>query len=69
MDYNKREEEIFTRASDLRDFYQVIDTVNPQDDSNIYITQEYYEVLFPDQVGKHGWIIAQVDIDKIDLVI
>ena len=35
MDYNKREEEIFTRASDLRDFYQVIDTVNPQDDSNM----------------------------------
>jgi hypothetical protein len=35
MDYNKRAEEIYIREDVLRDYYQVIDEVNPQDDSNI----------------------------------
>jgi len=42
---------------------------NPQDDSQIYVTQKYFEELYPDKEGTYGWIIARVDVDKIDKVI
>ncbi|MCH7850453.1 MAG: ABC transporter permease [Nanoarchaeota archaeon] len=42
---------------------------NPQDDSNIYVTQEYFDELYVDRAGNFGWIIARVDIENIDKVV
>ena len=38
---------------------------NPQDDSNIYVTQDYFDELVPDRAGNYGWIIAKVDLEDI----
>ena len=40
---------------------------NPQDDSQIYITKEYFEDIFKNVSG-YGWIIAKVDLKEIDLI-
>ena len=42
---------------------------NPQDDSNIYITDAYFERLYPNSSGKYGQIIARADSDNIPQVI
>ena len=42
---------------------------NPQDDSNIYVTQDYFDELYPNKAGNFGWIVARIQIDKIDRVI
>ncbi len=42
---------------------------NPTDDANVYITKAYYEELYPTTVDTYSWIIAQVDIDRIDLIV
>ncbi len=42
---------------------------NPQDDSNIYITQDYFEKLYPNSSGKYNQIVAKVDADNIQNVI
>jgi len=41
---------------------------NPQDDSNIYVTNDYFKELYPDKTG-YAFIIARVDIENIDAVI
>lgn len=41
---------------------------NPQDDSNIYVTQEYFDELYPERAGNYGWIIAEVDVENIDKI-
>ena len=53
MDYNKREKEIYIRESVLCDYYQIIDKVNPLDDSNILPhTVHLYDVMkILDDVG------------------
>jgi putative ABC transport system permease protein len=38
---------------------------NPQDDSNIYITNEYFEELYPNRSGKYSQIIARVDLQNV----
>lgn len=38
---------------------------NPQDDSQIYVTNDYFSELFPDSEG-YGMIVVRVDIDNID---
>jgi putative ABC transport system permease protein len=47
-------------------FYEQVG--NPQDDSQVYITTEYFEELYPEDSG-YGWIIAKVDVKSIDFVI
>jgi len=42
---------------------------NPQDDSQIYIINDYVDELYSDQNNSYGWIIARVDIDNIKGVI
>lgn len=41
---------------------------NPSDDSQIYVTNDYYEELFPDE-DSYSEIIAEVDVKNIDWVI
>ncbi|MBS3081724.1 ABC transporter permease [Candidatus Pacearchaeota archaeon] len=42
---------------------------NPQDDSNIYITDEYFEEIYPNSSKKYSQIIARVDPENIPRVI
>jgi putative ABC transport system permease protein len=42
---------------------------NPTDDAQIYVTQEFFDELYPEREGRYGWVIARVDIDNIDKVI
>lgn len=42
---------------------------NPQDDSNIYVNQEYFDELYPDKAGSFGWIVARVDTNNIDKIV
>lgn len=73
-----KNKEIFSRALDVNDrievngetvsalgFYESSGT--PQDDSAIYVTQDYFEKLFPNSTG-YGMILANVDTSKIDRV-
>lgn len=48
-------------------FYESVG--NPQDDSNIYVTEDYLEELYPEEELSYAWIIAEVDIENIDRVI
>lgn len=41
---------------------------NPQDDSNIYITNDYFNELY-NQTASYGWVVARTDIENIDNVI
>ncbi len=41
---------------------------NPQDDSNVYITQEYFEELYPDDKG-YNWIVGKIDIKNKEIII
>ena len=41
---------------------------NPQDDSNIYVTNDYFEDLFPSK-DSYAEIVARVDIQNIDWVV
>jgi len=41
---------------------------NPQDDSNIYITNDYIDELYKEN-NSYGWIIARVDTTNIDRVV
>jgi len=42
---------------------------SPPDDGQIYITREYMAELYPLTLDKYGWIIARVDVEKMDKVI
>jgi len=41
---------------------------NPQDDSQIYVTNDYFEELYPEKEGKFGWVIARVEVEDIEKV-
>ena len=41
---------------------------NPQDDSNIYVTNDYYKELFPD-TKSYGMIIAEADQKNMDIIV
>ena len=47
-------------------FYESIG--NPQDDANIYMTDEDFLEVYDDLAG-YSWIIAEVDLEKIDVVV
>jgi len=42
---------------------------NPQDDSNIYITDKYFEEIYPNSSGKYGEIIVRADPDNLAQII
>lgn len=47
---------------------------NPQDDSQIYITNDYIDELYPENVttgrtNSYGWIVARVETENIEQVI
>ena len=74
------EDKIFSKSMELNDNLNIqgektkavgyLDVIgNPQDDSNIYVTQEYFDELYPNKAGNFGWIVARVDIDNIDKVV
>lgn len=57
------------QGRDLRviGFYEPVG--NPQDDSQIYITQDFFRELYPDKTEGYNWIFAEVDVSRIDEVI
>jgi putative ABC transport system permease protein len=72
------EDKIFPKAYDINDKIEVdgeeitivgiMDSVgSPPDDAQIYITNEYFKELYPEE-GEDGysWAIARVDIDNMD---
>jgi putative ABC transport system permease protein len=81
LGYNYQfDEEIFKKSLRLRDkidikgvkfeivgFYKSLG--NPQDDSNIYVTDEAMEILYPDTVGEYQFGIARAhkDVATADL--
>ena len=48
-------------------FYE--STGNPQDDSNIYVSEDAVSELYPNDTDSYGWIIGRVDSDNIDWVV
>ncbi|MAG38797.1 hypothetical protein CMO90_01805 [Candidatus Woesearchaeota archaeon] len=73
-------DKIFEKALGLRDkikindekisvigFYEAIG--NPQDDSNIYITDEGFEFLFPDLKDEYAFVVARVEKNTEPIVI
>lgn len=48
-------------------FYKAVG--NPQDDSNIYITNDYAKILFAEKNLSYGMVVARVDTANIDLVV
>ncbi len=42
---------------------------NPQDDSNIYVSEDSLEKLYPNEELSYSWIIAEVDMDNLEQVI
>ncbi len=42
---------------------------NPQDDSNIYVSNDFFEEIYPNQSKKYNQIIARVDLNSIDAVV
>ncbi len=70
-------DKIFSRAVTLNDKVTVNDVEfkvtgfleeigNPQDDSQIYISNENFEELYPEENLKYNWVIARTNLDSID---
>ena len=59
---------IEVQGQDLRivGFYESVG--NPQDDSNIYVTNDFMPELFPDKELSYGMILARADKDNVDEV-
>ncbi len=62
-------DKIIVQGQELRvvGFFEPIG--NPQDDSQMYITQDFFRQLYPNRTEGYNWIFAEVDISKIDQVI
>jgi putative ABC transport system permease protein len=72
------EDKIFPKAYDLNDkitvdgkeltiigFFEPVG--NPQDDSQIYITNDFFEKLYPEKSAEgYDWAVARVDIENMD---
>ena len=74
------EDKIFPNSYDINDnieingqkvkvvgFYEAVGS--PQDDAQIYTTNEFIEELYPNDTNSYGWVIARVDVKNIDKVI
>lgn len=71
-----QDEKIFERGLEINDRLEVdgedisaigfySESGTPQDDSNIYVTKDYFEELFPNSTG-YNMILASVDSSNID---
>ncbi len=62
-------DKIEVQGQDLRvvGFFEKVGS--PQDDSNIYITNDFIDDLYPDKNNSYSWIIAKVDSEKIKGVV
>jgi len=48
-------------------FYSAVGS--PQDDAQIYVTKEFMEKIYSDENLSYNWIVAKVDITKIDTIV
>lgn len=48
-------------------FYESVGS--PQDDAQVYITNDFIDELYPNETNSYGWIVARVDVDNINHVI
>lgn len=48
-------------------FYESVG--NPQDDAQIYITNDALEKLYPNEELSYSWIVARVDVSKVDKIV
>ncbi len=48
-------------------FYSAVGS--PQDDAQIYVTNEFMKKIYADENLSYNWIVARVDISKIDTVV
>ncbi len=63
--YSLNEEiEINGRPTKIIGFYASVG--NPQDDAQIYVTEDYFYELFPNSTKSYTWIIAEVDINDLN---
>ncbi len=71
---------IFSKAVELNDNLEVngkkmkvvgfLEAVgSPEDDSQIYVVNDYVDVLYPDENNSYGWIVGRVDTTNIELVV
>ncbi len=71
---------IFSKAYDLNDNLEVqgdkikivgfFESVgSPPDDAQLYVTNDFLEELYSNDTFSYGWIIARVEVNKIDTVV
>lgn len=71
---------IFSKAVEINDNVEVngvkmkvvgfLEAVgSPQDDAQIYMTNDYLEEVYSDENNSYGWIVARVDTTDVDLVV
>jgi len=62
-------DEIIMQDQELRvvGFYESVG--NPQDDSNVYVINDFVDELYPEENLSYGWIIGQVSISDMDKTI
>jgi len=62
-------DEIEVQGQELRivGFYDKVG--NPQDDSNIYISEDYFEELYPNESEGYNWIIGEIDMSNKEVVL
>jgi len=65
----KVNDKINVQGEDLRIMGFLEPIGNPQDDSQIYITNDYMKDLYSNTTFSYGWIVARVDPDKIEWTI
>lgn len=73
-------DKIFSKAVELNDNIEVngkklkvvgfLEAVgSPEDDSQVYVSNNYIDILYPDENNSYGWIVGEVDTTNIDLVV
>lgn len=73
-------DKIFSKAVGLNDNVEIngkkmkvvgfFDSVgSPPDDAQVYIANDYVDVLYADENNSYGWIVGRVDTTNIDLVV
>jgi putative ABC transport system permease protein len=73
-------DKIFSKAIELNDNIEIngrkmkvigfLEAVgSPQDDAQIYVTNDYIDTLYPEENNSYGWIVGRVDTTNIELVV
>lgn len=81
LGYNyKLKDKIFSKPVEINDKVEVqgqelrvigfLESVgSPQDDAQIYVTNDFIHDLYPEENLSYGWIVAKVEVERIDEVI